>query len=58
MTEHRDRILDWHEELYRLEPELPDLPEEARRAVHALVESFRCEDALVPPVAVALDDAA
>ena len=58
VIEYRDRILDWHEELHRLEPELSELPEEARRAVEALVEGFLHEDTFVLPVAVALEDVA
>jgi len=58
VSERRDRILDWREELHRLEPELPDLPAAARRAVQAVVEDFLREDAFVPPAAVALEDAA
>ncbi len=39
-----DRVLDWHEELRRIEPELADLPDEARVAVLRLVELFVDED--------------
>lgn len=44
-AEHRDRILDWRDELRRLEPNLPQLPLAARRAVRELVEAFLVEDA-------------
>jgi len=42
--DRRDRILDWHEELVRLEPDLASLPAAARRAVQATVECFLRED--------------
>ncbi len=41
----RDRVLDWHEELHRLEPDLLRLPAAARLAVRATVERFLREDA-------------
>ena len=43
--DRRDRVLDWHEELHRLEPDLPKLPGSARLAVEATVEHFLREDA-------------
>jgi hypothetical protein len=43
--DRRDRVLDWREELNRLEPDLPNLPAAARLAVHATVEGFLREDA-------------
>jgi hypothetical protein len=58
VTEHRDRILDWREELRRLEPELASLPAGAQRAVRRLVEQFRLEDELGDPEPDRLDDAA
>ena len=58
MTEHRDRILDWREELRRLEPELPELPAAARRALRETIERFMLEDALAGPELLRLDDAA
>jgi len=42
-----DRVLDWHEELRRIERHFPDLPVAARRAVVRVVERFRAEDAAV-----------
>jgi hypothetical protein len=58
-VERRDRILDWREELRRLEPELPELPAAAREAVLATVRRFLREDAEVHAAArPALDDAA
>lgn len=58
-TEHRDRILDWQEELRRLEPDLPSLPLAARRAVRLVLESFAREDEERGSRATqALDDAA
>jgi hypothetical protein len=42
--DRRDRILDWREELERLEPDLPRLPAAARLAVRATVERFLRED--------------
>ena len=41
----RDRIVDWREELSRLEPDLPRLPAAARLAVRTTVERFLREDA-------------
>jgi hypothetical protein len=49
VSEHRDRILDWRDELRRLEPELPNLPVAAQRAVRELVERFVREDAHAEP---------
>ena len=46
--EHRDRVLDWRDELRRLEPDLPLLPPEARRAVRELIESFQREEDAEP----------
>jgi hypothetical protein len=43
--DRRDRVLDWHEELQRLEPDLPKLPGSARLAVETTVEHFLREDA-------------
>ena len=39
-----DRILDWHEELRRIQNRFADLPVEARQAVLRVVERFRAED--------------
>ncbi len=39
-----DRVLDWHEELRRIEDEFADLPTEARAAVEQLVHLFEDED--------------
>ena len=59
MTEHRDRILDWREELRRLEPELSNLPAAAQRAVRSVVEQFMREDELADREPLGLfDDAA
>jgi hypothetical protein len=41
----RDRVLDWREELRRLEPDLPNLPPAARAAVEATLQRFLGEDA-------------
>jgi hypothetical protein len=41
-----DLVLDWHEELDRIRPELPSLPGEARRAVLEVVGRFLAEDEL------------
>ena len=41
----RDLVLDWQDELVRIAPELPALPEAARDAVLALVARFATEDA-------------
>jgi hypothetical protein len=55
----RDRILDWREELRRLEPDLPRLPAAARLAVRTTVERFLREDAATQTRQIrALDDAA
>jgi hypothetical protein len=57
--DRRDRILDWREELRRLEPDLPRLPRAAQEAIRATVERFLREDdeaGLRPRLA--LDDAA
>jgi hypothetical protein len=43
--DRRDRVLDWHEELRRLEPDLPKLPAAARQAVEATLRRFLLEDA-------------
>ena len=43
--ERRDRILDWHDELRRLIPRLPELPVAARLAVIEVVATFEREDA-------------
>jgi hypothetical protein len=56
--EHRDRILDWRQELRRLEPQLPSLPAAARRAVLATVARFVWEDAQALPAPARLDSAA
>jgi len=40
-------ILDWREELRRIERHFADLPEGARLAVLRVVERFRAEDAAV-----------
>lgn len=58
MTEHYDRILDWREELRRLEPELSSLPPAAREAVRATVARFLWEDARALAAPRRLDDAA
>jgi hypothetical protein len=39
-----DRVLDWHDELRRIEDEFADLPNEARAAVLQLVRLFQDED--------------
>ena len=39
-----DRVLDWHDELRRIEHEFADLPDEARAAVLRLVQLFQDED--------------
>jgi len=39
-----DRVLDWHDELRRIERRLAELPDEARIAVQQVVERFRAED--------------
>lgn len=41
-----DLVLDWHEELDRLRPELHLLPVSARRAVLEVVDRFLAEDEL------------
>jgi hypothetical protein len=43
--DRRDRVLDWHEELQRLEPDLPTLPAAARVAVEDVLAHFLREDA-------------
>jgi hypothetical protein len=43
--DRRDRVLDWREELRRLEPDLPQLPAAARQAVDATLLCFLLEDA-------------
>jgi len=40
-----DRVLDWQEELRRIEGRLADLPPAARLAVESVIERFRAEDA-------------
>jgi len=40
-----DRVLDWRDELRRIERRLPDLPVEARVAVKRVLERFQAEDA-------------
>jgi hypothetical protein len=44
-SDRRDRVLDWREELRRLEPDLPGLPAAARLAVQTTVERFLREEA-------------
>jgi hypothetical protein len=44
-TDARDRVLDWQEELLRIEPRLVELPLAARRAVREVVQGFLREDA-------------
>ena len=39
-----DRVLDWHDELRRIEREFVELPNEARAAVLQLVRLFQDED--------------
>jgi hypothetical protein len=39
-----DRVLDWRDELQRIEHDFPDLPNEARAAVLQLVRLFQDED--------------
>jgi len=39
-----DRVLDWRDELQRIEHEFADLPTEARAAVLQLVQLFQDED--------------
>jgi hypothetical protein len=46
--ERRDRVPDWKDELRRLMPSLPELPEQARLAVSEVVVAFAREDALDP----------
>ena len=41
----RDPMLDWHDELLRIEPELPGLPPAARQLIRELVAEFVAEDA-------------
>lgn len=43
-TDRRDRVLDWREELFGLEPDFAALPEAARNAVQATVARFLSED--------------
>lgn len=57
-SEHRDRILDWREELRRLEPDLSALPLAARRAVCLVLDSFAREDDEGSGEPRALDNAA
>jgi hypothetical protein len=40
-----DRVVDWRDEMRRIERQLPDLPVEARAAVQQVLERFRAEDA-------------
>jgi len=40
----RERVLDWHEELLRIEPELVGLPAAARLAVLVVLVDFLEED--------------
>lgn len=47
-------MLDWHDELQRLVPKLPELPTAAQRAVSLVVADFVREDA--EGIAEALDD--
>lgn len=44
-TDARDRVLDWHDEMLRIEPRLLELPAAARRAVRDVVAAFLREDA-------------
>ena len=39
-----DRVLDWHDELRRIEDAFAELPTEARAAVLQLVQLFQDED--------------
>jgi hypothetical protein len=39
-----DRVLDWHDELRRIEGRFSELPASARLAVLRLVQLFRDED--------------
>ena len=41
----RERVLDWHDELRRIEPELSGLPPAARELILELVAHFAAEDA-------------
>ena len=58
MTEHRDRILDWRQELRRLEPDIHALPRAARDAVLSTVARFLWEDAKSLPAPGRVDEAA
>jgi hypothetical protein len=44
-TDARDRVLDWQEELRRIEPRLLELPVAARQAIREVVQGFLREDA-------------
>lgn len=57
-SEYRDRILDWHDELRRLAPELPSLPQAAREALDATVARFLWEDARALPAPQRSEEAA
>ena len=43
--DRRDRVLDWHDELGRLAPQLSQLPLAARLMVLEVVATFEREDA-------------
>jgi hypothetical protein len=42
--DHRDRVLDWREELLRIGPELAALPSAARLAILEVLADFIQED--------------
>jgi hypothetical protein len=44
----RDRVLDWQDEMRRLEPRLLELPAAAREAIREVVAAFQLEDAASP----------
>ena len=49
IPEHRDRVLDWHLELRRLEPHLLELPTAARRLLAEITRGFEAEDSANAP---------
>jgi hypothetical protein len=50
-TDARDRVLDWQDELLRIEPRLVELPVAARQAIRDVVAAFQLEDAGAPAAA-------
>jgi hypothetical protein len=50
-TDARDRVLDWRDELLRIEPRLLELPLAARQAIRDVVTAFELEDDAVPAFA-------